>query len=155
MSLTRSKNAARSPRFGRPTWRYSSNAGLPPSTASCSIDTFAISAEPGRVQHLPQHDRRFEVLLGDRPGGPRMPLVVRVELRQRGEHVVLIAKREQALAGRKPVAETRVLMEDRPSGGQIARATVAEPAAARDHVGVLGDAEVGIRAGDERLVDVD
>ena len=42
----------------------------------------------------------------------------------------------------------------RPAGGQVAGAAIAEPAAARQHVAALGDAELGPRAGDERAVGV-
>ena len=79
-----------------------------------------------------------------------MALVAAADLLDPRDRVVGVGERKQALAGGQESAEAGVLREHRPARCEVAGAAIAEPAAAREHVAALGDAELGQRAADER-----
>src|SRR5262249_7623833 len=89
-----------------------------------------------------------EVLLGDLSRRPAVGAVVRADLVEGVEDLVHAPEGEQPAAGRQYLAEARVLGDYRTARGQVARAAVAEPAAARTNVLVLGHRELAGRSND-------
>src|SRR5215218_7976759 len=83
-----------------------------------------------------------------------MTWIVAAEPLDTGERIVFVSERQQALAGRQVVRKARVLGQDGPRAGEIARAAVAEPPAARAHVPQLREPELGLRAPDEAPIRV-
>src|SRR5260370_17889394 len=59
---------------------------------------------------------------------------------------------KQAFSHGKEAAETGVLSQDRFAAGEIADASIAEPAALRLYVHVFGDHEFSCRVADESLI---
>src|SRR3712207_6251466 len=93
-----------------------------------------------------QHPVGVEVLFGDGASRPRVTAVVAVQRLDAREHLVGRLKSKQPYPRGQIVAKTRLLGDDRPARGQVADASVAEPAAASCHVAALGDAELGLGA---------
>jgi hypothetical protein len=104
---------------------------------------------PDLSKQAREHSARVQMILGDRARGSGMACVVEAQRLNCGERPVGVLEREQACAGREPLAEPGVLRDHRPSRREVCRAPVAEPAAARDDVALLGDPELGLRAADE------
>jgi len=85
----------------------------------------------------------FEVLARYLERGAAVPPVVALHLLHRRSRLVGRGEREEALAGREELAEAGVLRDHRAPGGQIARASIAEPTASRGDITAFGDADFG------------
>ena len=99
-----------------------------------------------------EHASRLEVLLRDlaRPG--RVMCVVGVDARHGLDGLVRRREGQQPFARGQMTRPRRVLHDGRAPGREIAFGPVAEPAAPRRDVGVLGDAELPARRLDEVAV---
>src|SRR5262245_24261921 len=104
------------------------------------------------LDQLPQHGLGLEAGLRDLAGRAGVPRVVGVDRLKRGHDVIDALEREQALAGGDELAEGGVLRDHRPTGREVARAPIAEPAAPQSHVLVLGHRELAARARDVRAI---
>src|SRR6185369_16132255 len=102
-----------------------------------------------------EHGLRAEVVARDSACGGRVMRIVRVDPGERVDRLVHRLVGEEAFAGRDEAAETAVLRDDWPAGGEIAGAAVAEPAALRPDVDVLRDRELAARLLNEAPVPVD
>ena len=96
-----------------------------------------------------EHASCLEVLLSDLRGPGRVVRVVGVDARHGLDGFVRRRERQQAFARRQVTRPGRVLHDRRAPGREIAFGPIAEPAAPRRHVGVLGDAELAMRRLDE------
>src|SRR5439155_18857815 len=103
-------------------------------------------------EELREHAVRVEVLLGDPPCSASVTLVVGTQLVDGGERLVDRREGEQPFAGRKELAEARLVSEHRPARGEVAGASIAEPTRARRDVAGLGDPELRLRTADEAPV---
>src|SRR5439155_13134412 len=124
--------------------------------AECSLQNIASSAIPplrtahsalrnlldsGIVQQLTQDLISGEVFRSDLAGGMGTSHVVGVNGRQGRRRFFPRGEGEEPLAGRDALTEAGVLGHYRFARGQIAHAAVAEPAAARAHVDILGQSK--------------
>src|SRR5256714_11523108 len=102
-----------------------------------SVDTVVgdpTTSEPDRVQEPAQHDIRVEDCARDGSRGPAMALVVALDRVDAGQEVPHRLEREQSLARGQVGAESRLLQEHGPAGGEVARAAVAEPSGPRHDI---------------------
>src|SRR5262245_62641038 len=91
----------------------------------------------------------LEVILGEAPRGQTLGWIVRIDGLDRLKCFLLAAEGEEPTAGGQNIAEAGVLRHDRFAGGKVAGVTIAEPAAAKPHVLVFRDGELGPRLPDE------
>src|SRR6059036_195167 len=93
-----------------------------------------------------QHLVRIEVLVGDGARRLRMPVVVALDLLDRGRRLLHGPEGEEALSDGQDVAEAGVLDDHGPAGGEVTGRPAAEPAGVAADVAVLGYAPLRLRA---------
>src|SRR5207247_9137702 len=81
----------------------------------------------GALQHIPHDASRVEMLLDQRPGEGRVPLVVRLGARERGGGFFEGAEPKQALRLGQETARASVLYHGGLPGRQVAQRAVAHP----------------------------
>src|SRR6266498_5294496 len=99
----------------------------------------------GRFEHPGQHAFGREDIFSQLARGAAVPLVVGVDAPHAGGSFVQTAEGHHSFTHREPVAQTGVLDQHRPTGGEVTNAPVAEPAAAHFDVTILRHAD--LRAG--------
>src|SRR5215468_10114826 len=97
-------------------------------------------------QQTSKHSPRVEVFFDYGPRRAAMHVVIVIQPINRLERLSRGAEGQQAVPARQEVAEACVLHDHGTAHRQIARAAIAEPSAARAHIGVFGDAELGARS---------
>src|SRR5262249_12350986 len=89
-----------------------------------------------------------EVFRRDIPDRAGVDLVTALDGVERSEHIIDGPKREQAAACRQDMAEACVLGDHGLAGGQVAGASVAEPATPQPDILILRNGELAPRAED-------
>src|SRR5438045_3936675 len=121
---------------------------------NCLKNRRLLSSKPRLGQELSKNPLAGEAVAGQFAGGAAVAAIVggnRVDRRQR---LVLARVIEQAMPGGAVAIKACAHRHDRPAGGEIADGPVAEPAAVRPDIDVLGDGELAARARDEIAVGV-
>src|SRR5262245_14665140 len=106
------------------------------------------SLDESLAQQPRKHCVVAEILPRDCQGRPTVALVVRVDLRHRGEDLLHRRKPEETLPSRQDVAEPGLLSDHRASRREVLRASLTEPPAAKPHVLILGNREFAARLPD-------
>src|SRR5262249_13870705 len=94
----------------------------------------------------------LEVLLGQPPRRQTLRRIVRIDGLDRLKRFLLTVEGEEPAAGGQNIAEAGVLGHDRLARSEVAGVAIAEPAAAKPHVLVFRDGELGPRLPDELRV---
>ncbi len=119
-----------------------------PTGATCAMRSGRVIGRPPRAGGGSTR-RRVEVLAGDLGGADGMARIVGGNAVQPGQRLLGRRKRQQPLALGQVGAPAGVLDQRGTAGGQVALGAVAEPAGTARDVGVLGHAELRLRALDE------
>src|SRR5215211_2627170 len=98
------------------------------------------------VEQRGEHAFGGEVLLGQLPRRPTVALVRPDDLLRSRRRLIEGGERHQPFSARQQVADSGVLREHRTAARQVARAAIAQPAAAGVDREVLGDHQLGGRA---------
>src|SRR5712691_1170230 len=93
--------------------------------------TTAVLSDSRSVEHRTEHALGGEVLGRDLACGARVRRVVTLDRLHGRDGLLDGREREQAAPRRHALAETGLLGDHRPTGGEKTRAAIAEPAAAR------------------------
>src|SRR5262245_9629395 len=96
----------------------------------------------GKRQKTRQHAVAVEVLMREVLRRGSVLVVVRFDLFEGCGGTVDVGEGEQPESGWDVAADSRLLDDDRPAGGQVTGAAVAEPSRASCCVAVLDDAEL-------------
>src|SRR3989442_3875768 len=117
--------------------------------------TLSLRPQPDFRQHAREHDVVTEAVARD--GGRRaaVALVVRIDALDRVEDLLHRREAEQPFAGWQVIAESGFLRDHRPACRKVGCRSIAEPAAARPCVLILGDSELSARPADVLSVPVE
>src|SRR5262249_53583310 len=98
--------------------------------------------QPYAAQHIAQDTLSSEILLSNAARGLRLPLIV-VRHRSDGrQRFVFRPESEETCTSGNDIAESCILRDHRPAGGEITDTAVAEPATAQTDVLILGNSEL-------------